>query len=52
MRELRGAGKVTVDLVASEKNPADIFTKVLDKVPFERHRKFITNGGLEKIDLA
>ena len=30
--------------VATDQNPADLV--VLDKVPFERHRKFVTNGGV------
>ena len=41
-----GAGKVTVDLIPTDQNPADLFTKVPDKVPFERHRKFVMNGGV------
>ena len=45
MRELRGAGHVIVDLIPTEDNPADIFTKVLDKTPFERHRKMVMNLG-------
>ena len=39
MRELRGAGKVTVRYVPTDENTADIFTKILDRQPFEKHRK-------------
>eukprot|EP00966_Prymnesium_polylepis_P189464 4390024-Prymnesium_polylepis.1 len=31
MRELRGAGMVTVELVPTDINPADIFTKILSR---------------------
>ena len=41
MRELRGAGMVTVELVPTEINPADIFTKILSRQVFERHRKTV-----------
>ena len=43
MRELRGAGLVRVSLIPTETNEADIFTKPLDRVPFERHRDAIMN---------
>ena len=43
MRELRGAGLVRVSLIPTETNEADIFTKPLDRVPFERHRDTIMN---------
>ena len=43
MRELRGAGVVTVEWIPTELNPADIFTKILPRQPFERHRKTILN---------
>ena len=43
MRELRGNGLVTVSHIPTESNPADLFTKVLDKQPFEKHRKFVMN---------
>ena len=43
MRELRGAGVVTVAHVGTEFNPADIFTKILTRQPFEKHRKTILN---------
>ena len=47
MRELRGAGVVTVDHVPTDKNPADIFTKVLKRQPFEQHRKTVMNNACE-----
>ena len=43
MRELRGAGKVTVSTVPTELNPADLFTKILSRQPFEKHRKTVLN---------
>ena len=39
MRELRGNGLVTVSHIPAESNPADLFTKVLDGQPFEKHSK-------------
>ena len=41
MRELRGAGKVVVNLVIGEHNPADLFTKIVSKALFEKQRKFV-----------
>ena len=43
MRELRGAEVVTVDYVPTDKNPADIFTKVVGPQVFRRHRKTVLN---------
>ena len=43
MRELRGAGVVQVRHISGEANPADLFTKVLAREPFEKHRKFVMN---------
>ena len=43
MRELRGAGKVQVKWIPTDDNPADLFTKILSRQPFERHRKFVLN---------
>ena len=39
MRELRGAGVVNVKHVTTDLNPADIFTKVLGRHAFEKHRR-------------
>ena len=43
MRELRGAGRVVVRHMPGDTNPADLFTKILTKQPFEKHRKFVLN---------
>ena len=43
MRELRGSGRVVVRHIPGETNPADLFTKVLSRQPFEKHRKFVLN---------
>jgi hypothetical protein len=43
MRELRGAGKATVKHIPGDSNPADLFTKILTRQPFEKHRKFVLN---------
>ena len=43
MRELRGAGRVSVRHVMGETNPADLFTKILSRQPFEKHRKAVLN---------
>ena len=43
MRELRGAGTVKVRHIPGETNPADLFTKILSRQPFEKHRKFVLN---------
>ena len=44
MRELRGAGVVTVEHVPTDSNPADIFTKILSRQVFEKHRKTVLNS--------
>ena len=43
MREMRGAGVVTVELIPTELNPADLFTKILSRQVFEKHRKTVLN---------
>ena len=43
MRELRGAGLVTVRHIPTETNASDIFTKILSRQPFEKHRKTALN---------
>ena len=43
MRELRGAGTVVVRHIPGETNPADLFTKILSRQTFEKHRKVIMN---------
>ena len=43
MRELRGAGVVVVAHVPTELNPADLFTKVLSRQEFEKHRRIVLN---------
>ena len=43
MRELRGADFVKVSHVPTELNPADLFTKVLSRQEFEKHRRVILN---------
>ena len=43
MRELRGAGVVVVRHIPGDSNPADLFTKVLTRQPFEKHRKSVLN---------
>ena len=43
MRELNGAGTVKVKYVHTDQNTADIFTKVLGRQPFEKHRSVVMN---------
>ena len=43
MRELRGAGTVEVNYVSTELNPADLFTKILGRQVFEKHRATVLN---------
>ena len=44
MREMRGAGIVTVELIPTALNPADLFTKILSRPRrFEKHRKTVLN---------
>ena len=43
MRELRGEGVVTVTHVPTDVNSADLFTKILSRQVFEKHRKKVLN---------
>lgn len=43
MRELRGAGKVNLKHLPGKGNPADLFTKILSRADFEKHRAFVLN---------
>ena len=43
MRELWGAGVVRLRHIPGDSNPADIFTKILSRQPFEKHRKVVLN---------
>ena len=47
MRELRGAELVTVSHVPTEQNPADLFTKILPRAVFEKHRATVMNSKAE-----
>ena len=53
MRELRGAGVVTVRHIDGVSNPADLFTKILTRQSFEKHRAFVLNlPGDASVDYA
>ena len=43
MREMRGAALVTVKYVPTDDNTADLFTKILSRQPFEKHRRTVLN---------
>ena len=43
MREVRAAGKVNLTLIPTAENSADMFTKILDRIPFEKHRAVVMN---------
>ena len=47
MRELRGAALVTVKYVPTDDNTADLFTKILSRQPFEKHRRTVLNLAAE-----
>ena len=48
MRELRGAGVVTVKHIPTDQNPADLFTKILGRQVFEKHAKFVMNWAADQ----
>ena len=41
---MRGAGIVKVQYIPTDENTADLFTKVLKRQPFEKHRKVLGLG--------
>eukprot|EP00966_Prymnesium_polylepis_P283381 6547563-Prymnesium_polylepis.1 len=43
MREMRGAGVMTVELVPTAINPADLFMKILSRQTSEKYRKTVLN---------
>jgi len=43
MRELVGGHKVKLSLIPTASNRSDMFTKILDRQPFERHRNDVMN---------
>ena len=43
MRELRGAGLIDLHHISGEGNPADMYTKILSRQVFEKHRKVVMN---------
>ena len=53
MREMRGAGLVSVRHIPGEMNPADLFTKILSRQTFEKHRRVVLNlaadAGIEQV---
>jgi len=49
MRELRGAGTVEVNHISTELNPADLFTKILGRQVFEKHRATVLNTIAAKL---
>ena len=48
MRELRGASIVKVSHVPTENNPADLFTKILGRSTFEKHRATVMNTAADE----
>ena len=43
MRELRKRRRVAVRLVKTDEMEADILTKILEKPPFDKHRRSLKN---------
>ena len=43
IRELRGSGAVNVKIIPTDDNEADLYTKILKRAPFEKHRKTVLN---------
>ena len=43
MREMRGTGQVCVRYVPTNDNTSDVFTKVLSRQLFEKHRRTVLN---------
>tara|TARA_B100000795_G_scaffold100006_1_gene73573 strand:+ start:438 stop:584 length:147 start_codon:yes stop_codon:yes gene_type:complete len=41
MREMRGTGQVCVRYVPTNDNTSDVFTKVLSRQLFEKHRRTV-----------
>ena len=52
MREMRGAALVTVKYVPTDDNTADLFTKILSRQPFEKHRRTVLNLAAVRRDLT
>ena len=41
---------MTVDHIPTEVNPADLFTKVLSRTTFEKHRAFVMNTAAARAE--
>ena len=52
MRELRGAGVTTVRHIPGETNPADLFTKILSRQPFEKHVKSCSTSQAVQLSIS
>lgn len=49
LREMRGAGLVKVKYVPTDENTADLFTKILPRHSFEKHRKVVLNTAAGEV---